>query len=140
MKIFVFLLASLSLTFVNTAPVPSPEANPEPCLEIIFGILQLFLTTPRPRRREFTTPDDVEPEPDPDPEPTTEPSSTDSQPTEGNSSGESAEGPSVDGGGTTEGNPDDIPNEVIPRNADTLKRLRKPKKKQNDWWFGGIKW
>lgn len=125
---------------MNSAPIPSPEANPEPepCLEIIFSILQLFLTTPRPRRREYTTPDDFDPETE---EPTTELPGTGNPPTEGNSSGESADGPAVDdGSGTTEGNPDEIPNEIIPRNADTLKKLKKPKKKQNDWWFGGLKW
>ncbi len=143
---------NLSLQFIDGAPIPSPEANPEPCIEIIFRVLQLFLTTTsRPRRREYTTPEEDD---DPETEPTTE-SSTDTQPTEGNGSGESADGPSIDDGtnadspSTTEGNPDDTPNEIVPRNEDTIRRLtrikpkpktQKPKSKQNDWWFGGIKW
>lgn len=127
---------------LDAAPIPSPEAKPEPCLEIIFRVIELFLTTTSSPRREYTTPEEEEPEP----EPTTEQSSTEAQPTEGNSSGESPDGPSVDGPNadspsTTEGNPDDTPNEIVPK--DTIKRLRKPKKKsskkQNDWWFGGIK-
>lgn len=123
---------------LDAAPIPSPEAKPEPCIEIIFRVLELFLTTSRPRRREYTTPDDDE---EPESEPTTE-SSTETRPTEGNS-GESPDGPSVDADSpstsTTEGNPDDTPNEVIPKNEDSIRRLRKPKKKQNDWWFSGIK-
>lgn len=119
---------------IDSVPIPSPEAKPEPCFEIIFRVLELFLTTTsRPRRREYTTPEEDD---DPEPEPTTEPSSTDVQPTEGDSSGESADGPNVDADSpsTTEGNPDDGPNEVVPNYDNTLRRLRKPKKKQNDWW------
>lgn len=130
------------MKIIDSAPIPSPEAKAEPCIEIIFRVLQLFLTTTsRPRRREYTTPEEED-----EPEPTTEQSSTETRPTEGDSSGESADGPSVDADtpnadspSTTEGDPDNIPNEIVPKTEDTIRRLRRPKKKQNDWWFGGIK-
>lgn len=120
-----------------------PEAKPEPCLGIILGILQLFLTTTaQPRRREYTTPYEEE---DPDQEPTTEPGSTEIQPTS-DSSGESADGPSVDGNSTesdadipstSEANPDDSPNEVIPNEEDSIKKLRRANNKRKNWfnWF-----
>ncbi|KAJ6641156.1 hypothetical protein Bhyg_06091 [Pseudolycoriella hygida] len=65
------------MVVIDSSPVPSPKADPEPCLEIIFRVLEIFLTTSRPRRREYTTPDEED-----EPEATTEQSSTESRPTE----------------------------------------------------------